>query len=284
MASDKIKKLSLTARLAAQRLWVQVLFLAIWMNPFMRLHTTCSPVFHCYACPWASFACPIGVLAHFSALHMIPFIAIGLLLVTGVLLGTFVCGWICPFGLLQDLFGRIPVKKWHLPGWLGVGRYLVLVGLVLAIPYFFGDSSPLFFCRVCPAGAIEAAIPNTIQTALSDSPTMWPSAIKISLIVLLPLASIFIYRPWCRFLCPLGAIYSIFNLFSLFSVRVKPELCNDCQLCSKKHCRYGADPTKRGNDTKCIECLECTKCEAVVLQWTGKSPSKSENAGAETTN
>ena len=74
-------------KLLPHRLWVQIAFLLVWLDPLaIRMHNMCSPVFHCYACPLATFACPIGVIAQFSALHMIPFVAIGLLLVVA---GTF---------------------------------------------------------------------------------------------------------------------------------------------------------------------------------------------------
>ena len=72
------------AKLARWRGWVQAGFLLAWLDPLMlRLHTVCGPVFHCYSCPLATFACPIGVLANFSALHLIPFAALGMLLALG---------------------------------------------------------------------------------------------------------------------------------------------------------------------------------------------------------
>ena len=91
--------------LARRRWWVQTGFLLAWLDPLMlRLHTVCSPVFHCYSCPLATFACPIGLLANFSAIHMIPFAVLGTLVVLGTVFGSFVCGWACPFGFLQHFF------------------------------------------------------------------------------------------------------------------------------------------------------------------------------------
>ncbi|HUU36286.1 MAG TPA: 4Fe-4S binding protein, partial [Vicinamibacterales bacterium] len=148
------------------RLAVQTAFLGVWLLP-LRLFTICSPVFHCYACPLAAFACPIGVLAQFSALHVVPLIALGTLFVVGALFGAFICGWVCPFGWLQDLAAKLPIRKLTLPRWSSNFRYVVLVGLVLLVPYFLGEKHPLFICRVCPAGALEGAVPNSVQKALA---------------------------------------------------------------------------------------------------------------------
>ncbi len=273
MAMAKKKSTSLTARLARWRIWVQGTFLFVWLAPMLRIHTVCSPVFHCHSCPLAIFACPIGVLANFSALHVFPFLAVGTLLVAGTLLGGFVCGWICPFGLFQDLLGRIPTPKFTMPAWTGYFRFAVLGLLVLAIPYWFGEQHPLFFCRLCPAGALEAAFPNTVALAMAGKPLVWPTATKTIIFVVLLLLALFTWRPWCTAFCPLGAIYSLANSFSLVFVRVDHEACGDCGLC-KSLCRYGEGPRQRASDLRCIRCLDCTKCKGVTVSSVlSRSPS-----------
>jgi ferredoxin-type protein NapH len=246
-------------------MWIQTTFLLVWLDPLgLRLHTMCSPVFHCYACPLATFACPIGIMAQFSAIHVIPFIAIGLLITVGILFGTLICGWVCPFGFLQDLFAKIPTPKIDLPKFTGYFRYVVLIGAVLLIPYFFGKDHPLFICSVCPAGAIEAAGPQMASQAMAGETIVWPNAIKITIVVLFFIAVFFIRRPWCRVLCPLGAIFSLFNRFSAFTLRFNPDKCTHCERCHKL-CEYGIEPEKTPNDSRCIRCLECTKCSPDAL-------------------
>jgi ferredoxin-type protein NapH len=262
-----VKKLtsSISSKLLGWRMWIQTAFLVVWLDPLgLRLHSVCSPVFHCYACPLATFACPIGIIAQFSALHIFPFIAIGILITVGILFGTLICGWVCPFGFLQDLLSKIPTPKFDLPKFTGYFRYVMLIGAVLLIPYFFGEGHPLFICRICPAGAIETAIPNMADQALSGQQILWPNAIKLTILVLFIIAVFFIKRPWCRVLCPLGAIFSLFNRFSAFFLRFHADKCTDCKLCHSL-CEYGIEPEKSPNDLRCIRCLECTQCSPEAL-------------------
>ncbi len=253
--------------LARWRPWVQTGFLLAWLNPLLpRLHGICSPVFHCYSCPWATIACPIGILAQYGGLHAIPFLALGTLLIVGSLFGSLVCGWACPFGFLQDLVARIPTPKLRLPGWLGVTRYAVLIGLVFLVPYFYGEASQWFICRVCPAGALEAAVPYSIQQSIALQAIVWPSTIikRVILIVFL-LSMLFLRRPWCTLFCPLGAIFCLCNSVSVVFLRFQPHRCNDCELC-RDLCKYRGLSERRGSDLRCIRCFECARCQALSIK------------------
>jgi ferredoxin-type protein NapH len=262
------KKDNNSSKMHGLRAWVQAAFLLVWLDPAgLRLHTMCSPVFHCYACPLSTFACPIGVIAQFGALHIFPFVAVGLLVLAGAFVGTLICGWVCPFGFLQDLFSRIPTPKFNLPKVTGCFRYVMLAGTVLAIPYFFGEGHPLFICRICPAGALEGAVPNMVKQAVAGQTVVWPNTIKLSILVLFLIAVFFVRRPWCRIFCPLGAIFSLFNRFSVFFIRFNPEKCTDCSRCHKL-CQYNIEPEKSPNDLRCIRCLDCTNCSTDALKFT----------------
>jgi ferredoxin-type protein NapH len=260
----KHSRIAAGSRFARWRVWVQAAFLLAWLDPLMvRMHTVCSPVFHCYSCPLATFACPIGVLANFSAIHMVPFIALGTLMIFGAAFGSLICGWVCPFGFLQDLLARIPTRKFELPAWLGYCRYAVLLSLVLAIPFLYGDGHPLFFCRVCPAGALEAALPNTAQSALAGA-VIWPTPAKTIVLLFVVGGALFTWRPWCTLLCPLGAIYTLCNRISLVFVHFHPDRCTDCDLC-RQFCHYRGRGQRRADDLRCIRCLECVACRAVTV-------------------
>jgi ferredoxin-type protein NapH len=264
MAKNKSRRAM--AKLARWRVWVQLGFLFAWLDPLaLRMHTICGPVFHCYSCPLATFACPIGVLANFSALHMIPFAALGMLLVTGAVFGSFVCGWACPFGFLQDLIAKVPTPKFTLPAWTGIFRYVVLGVFVLAIPYLWGEGSSLFFCRLCPAGAIEGSVPNMVQAAAAGQPWVWPTATKITITLVVLVAMFFTWRPWCMLFCPLGAIYAMLNRVSLLYLRFHPDRCIECADC-RSLCRDKQEAEGRIDGLRCVRCMECTKCRAVTVE------------------
>jgi len=249
-------------RFARVRRWVQAAFLAIWLNPLLYLPVVCGPVYHCHACPLSAFACPIGVLANFSAWHVFPFVAVGTLLVVAISIGALVCGWACPFGLVQDLLAKIPTRKFRIPTWLGHGRYVVLIILVLALPFWLGTESKLFFCRLCPVATLESALPETVKTGIL------PSAPRLVILALL-VAALFVYRrPWCRVLCPLGGLLTLGNRWSLFRLRWDLARCNHCGKCARD-CPYGVELPERLNSAQCLRCLECTdeKCGALRSSW-----------------
>lgn len=246
-------------KLATVRPWVQTAFLGLWLGPLgLRAHYVPGCVFHCYACPLASFACPIGILGQYSALHLVPVLAIGVLLLVGALVGSLACGWACPFGFLQDLLAKIPTPKFRIPTWMGAGRFLTLFGLVIAVPYFWGEKSPLFFCALCPTGAIESRI---MRSALGY-PNITISVIKWTSALIFLAMALFAHRPWCSIFCPLGAIFAVFNRYSIFYLKFKTDSCSECNLC-RSRCKYGVKIDQSINNSACIRCLECTTCPAI---------------------
>ena len=256
---------SKTLKWLRARPWVQAAFLAVWLDPlFLRLHNVCGVAFHCYACPLALFACPIGVIANFSSLHLLPLLAVGTLLLVGAAVGAFVCGWACPFGFLQDLLSKVPTPRFNLPHWTGYLRYAVLALFVLLVPYLWGEAHSLFICRLCPAGTLEAALPAMAKTASSGGSAIFPSTTRTVIAVLLVVALFFTHRPWCVMFCPLGALFGLTNRFSAFFLRYDPSSCINCSAC-RKLCRYGVAPDLRANDPRCIRCLECTRCGALTV-------------------
>jgi polyferredoxin len=263
---------ALGRRLSRLRPWFQAGFLAVWLAPLGRwLHGIPGCVFHCYSCPLSAFACPIGVMANYAALlpvvWEVPYLLIGMLLVIGAASGSLVCGWACPFGFLQDLLGKILPWKISLPSWTGYTRYAVLLGLVLILPAVLGfkgvpfDEQTVSICRLCPAGALEAGLPYSVQSVVAGHGWMM-SGLKTGILIAFIGAALFIQRPWCRIFCPLGGLLALFNRFSLFHLRFNPKECVECNLC-RSRCSMGVKVDQKVNVSGCIRCLECTTCGAI---------------------
>jgi ferredoxin-type protein NapH len=138
------------------------------------------------------------------------------------------------------------------------------LGLVLAIPYFYGEAHALFFCRVCPAGALEGAVPFVASQAIAGKEIVWPTATKIAILAVFAVAMLFTYRPWCTLFCPLGAIFSLCNRVSVFFVRFQADRCSDCDLC-RDLCHQRGPSQQRAGDLRCIRCLDCVRCRALSV-------------------
>jgi ferredoxin-type protein NapH len=235
-----------------------VLFLNAY---FLRLRSICVPALNCHSCPAAVFACPIGVIVNFASLRIFPLIAIGILGLAGTIGGRIFCGWLCPFGFLQDGLYKIPSKKFSLPARVAHTKYLVLVAMVFAIPFLFPNSL-LVFCRTCPAATLESSIPWRIIGV--SSPFTSAFYLRIAVLVAVIALAIAVSRGFCRLLCPLGAIFSVFNRFSLFRIRLTKHDCDDCGRCLK-NCPVEIHPVHQMNSPECIRCLKCTSTHHLKL-------------------
>lgn len=230
------------------------------------LKSVCLPGLNCYSCPGALGACPVGALQAVlssKAFDMSYYVA-GFLVMVGALCGRFVCGWLCPFGFVQDLLYKIPfVKKLkRLPGdkWLKYLRYVVLLLFVIILPIFvvniIGQGAPWFCEYICPSGTFMAGIPLVfLNTRLRGAIGLlfdW----KVLLLVLILLLSVLVWRPFCRYLCPLGAIYGPFNKIALFRLSVDKSRCSGCNACQEA-CKMDLPVQENPNSTECVRCLAC---------------------------
>ena len=81
---------------------------------------------------------------------------------------------------------------------------------------------------------------------------------KLSILLAVAVLSVVFYRPFCKWLCPLGAFYALFNKVSLFQMQVDPNKCISCGKCAKA-CQMDVDITKTPNHTECIRCGMCVR-------------------------
>jgi polyferredoxin len=181
---------------------------------------------------------------------------IGLLLAT-IASGAAFCGWICPFGTLQDaltwLRERVRIPAIDVPEkldrWMRYGRYvtlaLILYMTISTVKLWFADYDP--YRTIFGLGWIFEF--NAVE--------QWP-AYTIALAILG--ASFFIPRFWCKYTCPLGGALSLLSHVSLLRIRRTESTCKGCALCAQP-CPVGIAVGKASPlvSTNCIGCLACVE-------------------------
>lgn len=322
-------------KFAGKRRAVQLFFAAAsnsYLTGFMagkiyqgNLKYVCAPGLNCYSCPGARLACPIGSLQAVlgSRSFTVSTYVFGFLLVFGALLGRAVCGFLCPFGLLQELLYKIPLMKkvrtFKGDRALRYAKYGFLLFLVILIPAVMslsGDAQPAFCKYVCPQGALEGGIPlvlydrflGGVQQAGAPVPSLAGLSVpgldsvvnaaalrqsgptlkvgllyfwKIGILVSFLLLSVKIYRPFCRYVCPLGAAYAPFNKLALYRLHFDENACVHCGRC-RRACNMDLDPVKQLNHAECVRCGDCVDAcptAALSLGFRKKEPQKRPCSG-----
>ena len=155
-----------------------------------------------------------------------------------------ICGWACQLGLLQEAIYRLaPVRhRWKPPFWLSNGiravAFLALVGgLLLAGLDWIGliDPFPLFSLRL----------------------GTWALLLVAGVLG----ASVFVFRPWCQFLCPFGLVGWIIEQRSLYRVRIDPDICVRCGRCAVA-CPTQAMADNLAGKAVRADCFACGDCLA----------------------
>ena len=246
----------------------------IYDGPIKRV---CVPGLNCYSCPGALGACPIGAMQSLfdARRRKFAFSVVGYLAALGLLVGRFICGWLCLFGLIQELLYKIPLPKLKVPKKLDrVLRYLkyaVLLILVFLLPFFWrselGVGEP-FFCKyLCPVGTLEGGVPLVLLQEQLKSAAGFLFRWKFALMALVLLSSVYIHRPFCKYLCPLGAFYALFQKVSVLLLKLDKEKCVSCGKCEKT-CPMGVAVTRDPNSAECIRCGACVRaCPAGALRF-----------------
>ena len=240
---------------------------------------SCVTGLNCYSCPGAVGACPLGALQNaLASVHSrAPFYILGILLLYGIILGRTVCGWLCPVGMLQELLHKLPtpkIRKSAITRVLSGLKYIILAVFVVIIPLYYAlRRFPLpALCKyICPAGTLEGAVGLLANPANADKLGMLGGLFTWKFVLLLAIIGlcIFAYRVFCRFLCPLGAIYGLFNKFALVGVKVERPKCVDCGKCVSC-CPMD---TRHVSDRECISCGRCISAcpTAAISMKAGKA-------------
>jgi len=223
-----------------------------------------------------------------------PWLAIASFLVVGVLIGKSLCGWICPFGFIQDLVNYVKAKKMEVSPKthddLKSVKYLVL-GITLFITLTFSLAKFLKvhgnyeramgifayapFTTVSPAETLFATLPKIVRNfsnAVVEKPVLdalagildLPPLFWVQLFILIGVLVLAAYIPrgWCKYFCPHGAIMAILNKFSFIGLKREPVRCvkGECRECVKAcpmQVRILEQPWEKFSDPECIYCLKC---------------------------
>ncbi len=272
-----------TIRLIVQALWFALTngYVKGWMSGKLykgKIKNVCVPGLNCYSCPGAFASCPIGSLQAVlgSGKYKFSLYVLGMIGLFGTIFGRFICGWLCPFGLLQDLLYRIPFPKKfkNLFGhkFLKYFKYVILLVFVIILPMtavnIAGMGQPWFCEYICPSGTFLGGIPLLLANAELRSVIGWRFWIKIAILSVCVLSSIVVYRPFCKYVCPLGALYGLFNPISFYRLKIIEENCIKCGKCQKV-CDMDIKVWEKPNSTECIRCLKCkSECETGAITST----------------
>ena len=252
-----------------------------------NVKTMCVPGLNCYSCPAATGACPIGAFQAVvgSSKFKFTYYITGFFILLGVLLGRFICGFLCPFGWFQDLLHKIPGKKLSTAKLkpLRYLKYVILVVFVILLPAFVTNSLGMgdpFFCKyICPQGVLEGAIPLSLANSGIRAALGHLFTFKFTVLALFIILSILFYRPFCKWICPLGAVYSLFNKVSFLKIQVDHEKCVGCQKCSRV-CKMDVNVVDTPNHPECIRCGECMKAcptDAICYHYGFSTKKQAEN-------
>ena len=273
---------------------------AIWTKGLYEgpLRQICIPGLNCHSCPFSVLACPIGIMQSFLCNHQIPFYLIGYIALIGILVGRAACGWICPFGWLQDMMFKIKSRKFGIPKFLTHIKWVSLLLLTLLLPYF---TAVHWFSKLCPYGALIGAIPWAVWNPINpvfQEPVIAPGSygfwfvVKMVILVGFLLWFVLAKRPFCRVACPMGLIFSWFNKISLLKIeapkaqyssqetiaQTTPQVinwltlevpkaqCSGCKLC-KSICPTDLDVPDEVESSACIKCLDCLACDHIEAKF-----------------
>jgi polyferredoxin/uncharacterized protein with FMN-binding domain len=172
-------------------------------------------------------------------------------IVISLLFGSVFCGWICPFGTIQDLITQLTkklnIKKYNVlvppsvDKYLRLFRYIVLLTVICF--YIFHIITLLH--PLCIYNSITKPWNNSLPAG---------AVILFGIVVI----SFFTERPWCKYLCPYGALIGLTNKISFFRIRRKASSCINCKKCSTKcPMNIAVSEKTKIDDAQCISCFKC---------------------------
>lgn len=188
----------------------------------------------------------------------------GIVVSTSLLMGRVFCGLLCPIGTVSDLLHRVPVQKLAFKSVKGRLVYLKYGALILFLYLMFEATFVLL--GILPGGVLWSLL------------TKYRGGFVIVVFTIsgiLLVSSIFVYRPWCRYVCPIGTLISASNRLSFLRMGRNPDACGECDAC-RVSCPQGISDPDSANCMRCLSCYSvCRKGELKIeiRRWPGKRES-----------
>jgi len=235
-----------------------------------------------------------------------PWLALASFLIVGILIGKSLCGWICPFGFIQDLVGFIKRKQTEFSPRTHESMIYIKYAIVVIILFIsatfsaaeisgasssYKNALGIFarapFTALSPAETLFATLPKMILdlsnalsanqvdvlAGISSLPALFWVQLAIMICVLVFAA--YVPRSWCKYFCPHGAIMAFLNRFSFLGLRRDLVKCakGECRLCVEvcpMRVRILDLPWEKFSDPECIYCLKCADAcpnKAIKLKY-----------------
>ena len=238
------------------RLVVQIIFFGIILFITIR-HTLGEDGISLHGiCPFGGVVTFYNYITGGSFIKQIRFSSILIMyivLILAVLMGPVFCGWVCPLGSFQEWIRKIGKKifksKYNnfIPAetdrYLRYARIIVLIWVL----YVTINSGQLLFKNVDPYFALF---------------NFWTGEVAVTAILMLivvMVGSLFIERPWCKYLCPYGAFLGFTNKFRIIKIKRNENSCTNCKKCDEA-CPMNIEISTKTKVTslQCISCMNCT--------------------------
>jgi len=225
-----------------------------------------------------------------DAYFAFPWLALASFFIVGILIGKSLCGWICPFGFIQDLAGFMKRKKTEFaPRTHKSTLYLkyIILATTLFIGFTFAASKVAVasdsyqralgifatapFSALSPSETLFATLPRMINSAVSgpaqDALSVFVNApalfwVQLALLVGVLVFVVYVPRGWCRYICPHGALMGILNRFGFVGLRRQPFKCEkggcrDCVEACPMRVPILDLPWEKFSHEECIYCMKC---------------------------
>ena len=246
------------------------------------------PIVHSLGSPQKTVSDAFTVLQKMLYETVFPWLPIASFVLIAVILGRSLCGWVCPFGFIQDLLAyvkrrhmqvslrthqsMVDVKYFFLAATLFVSGTLaasLAMGVGESYERAIGDFAPAPFNALSPSDTLFAILPRIVLKAwygvavesLLASPFLW---VRLFILGVFLALAVYVPRSWCRYACPHGALLAILNRFSFLGLERDPVRCtkDGCRRCVEvcpMKIRILELPWEKFSDPECIYCLKCVE-------------------------